>query len=142
MNGDNNPKMKLKLEDTVVVNRDNDGIIIVSFLEAIYDDLDNSTQAQAGVDKCFKFIADEGITGPSKFIVDLRPMGNKAYISPKAREVYMKFVTDSRVEKIAVLGSSDAEVSIANFILTFSKEFKDKLAWFASEIEARYWVQK
>ncbi|GIK84126.1 MAG: hypothetical protein BroJett025_07480 [Patescibacteria group bacterium] len=134
--------MQLKIEDTVVVNADKNDILIVSFLEAIYDDEKNAIQAQAGAEKCFALIAEKGFSTPAKVIVDLRPMGSKSHISPKAREVYMKFVSDQRIAKVAVLGSSDAQVSIANFILTFTGDLGAKLAWFSSEAEARYWIQK
>ncbi len=132
--------MNLKVEDTVVVNVAEKNVLIVSFLEAIYDDEKNTVQAQAGVDKCYSIIEEKKLPTPVSIIVDLRPLGNNSHISPKARGVYMKFVSDPRVGKVAVLGSSDAQVSIANFVLSLNSEMGKKLSWFSNESEAKYWI--
>ena len=133
-------EMKLKVEDTVVVNMDGTDLMIVSFLKSIYGDDENTAQAQSGVDKCFAMIEEKKLENPVNVIVDLRPMGNKSHISPDAREIYINFVSDPRIARVAVLGSSDAQTSIANFILSFDQKLKDKLAWFSQEEEAKYWL--
>jgi len=142
MNKDMMNEMKLKVEDTVVVNVVDNDLMIVSFLESIYGDDENTAQAQAGVDKCFSTIEDNHLESPVNVIVDLRPMGNKSHISPDSREIYINFVADPRIARVAVLGSSDAQTSIANFILSFDSRLKDKLAWFSEETEAKYWLSK
>lgn len=140
MNEDQSDKIHLAVEDTVVVNVLEEGVLIVSFLEALYDDYRNAVQAQKGVDKCFDIIEKQKYVNPVNIIVDLRPMGDKSHISPDAREIYVNFVRDSRIGRVAVLGSSDAQISIANFILSFDDALKSKLAWFSEEDEAKYWL--
>jgi hypothetical protein len=134
--------LNLKIEDTVVVNSSNGNLLIVSFLKSIYDDKKNTQQAQVGVDKCYAMIEEKQYKSPVNVIVDLRLMGNKSHISPKARDVYINFVSDPRIGRVAVLGASDAQTSIANFILAFDQKLKEKLAWFSSEEEAKNWATK
>ena len=140
MDKDSQEEMNLKIEDTVVVNVDDSDIFIVSFLEAIYEDEDNYKQARSGVNKCFSLIEEKKIDHPVNVIVDLRPMGNKTHISPSARDIYINFVADARIKKVAVLGSSDAQTSVANFVLSFDGKLKNKLAWFSEETEAKFWL--
>lgn len=131
----------MKTKDTVVVNVDADNLLIATFLEPIADNEENKIQAQASVDKCFELIDEQHIAGAINIMVDIRPLGNKAHIAPQAKEVYSQFVSDPRVKKVAVLGSSDSLSLIANFILSFEKlNLRNKLKWFSDEIEARYWV--
>lgn len=140
MNKEETDKLNLNIEDTVVVNVSGDDSVIVSFIQSLYTDDENTQQAKIGVDKCFDLIEKEGFKNPVNVIVDLRPMGNKSHISPDAREIYINFVKDQRIGKVAVIGSSDAQTSIANFILSFSSELQTKLAWFSEEKEAQYWL--
>ena len=142
MTVDSNGALSLEIEDTVVVNADKDNVIFVSFLRNIDDDTENTKQAQSGVDKCYKIISKQGLERPAKVIVDLRPMGNRNNISAQAKELYKNFIVDPRVAKVAVLGSSGTQATITNFVLNFKGEFKDKLAWFSNETEARYWVNQ
>ena len=137
-----NGTLSLKIEDTVVVNADNDNILFVTFLKNIADDANNTKQAQSGVGKCYKIISEQSLENPAKVIVDLRPMGNHNHVSPQARDIYKNFIIDPRVAKVAVLGSSGTQATITNFVLNFNGGYKDKLAWFSNETEAKYWVNQ
>lgn len=131
-----------EIHDTVKVTMDEENILRVTFLEAIYNDELNTLQAQAGITQCFNLIEEKGISEPVKVIVDLVPMQSKGHISKNARDMYMKFVSDPRIEKVAVIGSSDAQISIANFVLSFTGDVKSKLSWFSNELEAKYWLKR
>ena len=69
-------------------------------------------------------------------------MNDKGFISTQARKIYMDFVADSRIKRVAVIGSTDAQISIANFVLSFSGNTKKKLSWFPNEVEAKYWLEQ
>lgn len=132
--------LHLKTEDTVVVNVAEKNLLMVSFLEAVADDEQNASQAQAGVDKCYTAISEQKLVTPVSVLVDLRPIGNENHISAQAKKVYMSFVADPRIDKVAVLGASDTQVTITNFLLTFTDGIDKKLAWFSNETEAKYWI--
>lgn len=141
MNKNQQNRVHLETEDTVVVNVDADNLLIVTFLEPIADNVQNALQARAGVNKCYDLIEEHRIIDAINIIVDIRPLGSKAYIAPQAKAVYSEFVSDPRIRKVAVLGSSDSLSLISNFILSFEMlNLREKLKWFSDESEARYWV--
>ncbi len=131
-----------EIEKTVEVIFDDEGIVRINFLEAIYEDDQNTVQAQAGVDKVIQLLSEKEITEPVRVLVNLVPMHSSGYISKDAREVYVDFVQNKLIKKVAVIGSSDSQISIANFVLTFNVNLRAKLSWFSTEIEAKYWVKQ
>lgn len=105
------------------------------------DDADNTREAEIIRDKCLAiFNANPGKV--FKVITDTTELAGRGYVSKGAREIYKDLVKHPQIGKVAIVGETDFQTAVLEFVLFLIHTFNKRISWFKSKEEAMMWLEQ